>query len=166
MMHLAVVPYQEGDPQDDNHYRVENHHTLGLTGSTVMINNEEREVRACTLPHGLKHRDWSASILVHLKPRRRANSDPTFQCKFIDDMHFLTHIKNMKTTDACLQFYNNDPYQGNPLPRNLLLAKMRRYAQKGWIAGRFHAKQREVMLSGKGLNVLNMMLAGEWPRHA
>lgn len=148
---LYVVPYIEGDKQDDNHYRVLDHHTVGLTNSTVIIEGEHREVRCCSRPDGRKHRDHNASILVHLKPRPRSTR-PAMQCKFMNDLHFLRYVHNMKSMKSILDlYYGDDPYCSEKYPPNLLMAKLRKFAKKGYFMERVSRKSHHLTLSKRAL---------------
>ncbi len=133
MMHMHVVPYIEGDKEDGNHVRVLNHHCLGLTGSTVFIEFETREVRCCSRPHGQKHRDSGASILIHLKPR--PFRPHRMKCSHVSHFSVLNYIDKVSGASAMVHDFYYDIDDPSPAPLNLMIAKLRKLYRKGYITG-------------------------------
>lgn len=91
MMILVPVQYLPGDKQDANHVRVENHHKLGLTYSTVMIDGWKgpRQVRAVSSPDRPRHPN---SYLVHLVPAQKPPA-PVLHCRNVPDIEVLRYVE-------------------------------------------------------------------------
>jgi hypothetical protein len=93
MIILSQVPYLPGDVQDANHIRVENHHSVGLTWSTVKIEALDgtmstRHVRCVSSPDRPR---FPGSVVVHLKP---APKEPrtTLHCRDIPTPGLLRYV--------------------------------------------------------------------------
>lgn len=65
---LYVVQPLTGDRIDDNHIRVEHHHSQGLTYTDCLIDGVVREVRSTSRIDRRHPVTKSPTILVHLKP--------------------------------------------------------------------------------------------------
>jgi hypothetical protein len=157
MMHMHVVPYIDGDKQDDNHVRVANHHCLGLTGSTVWIDFERREVRCCSRPHGQKHRDHNASILIHLVPRKVYRH--RMKCEHVSHFAVLNYIDKVSGQSSMVMEFYHDIDDPSPVPRNLMLAKLKKLVRKGYIKPPLNRRPRREMegsysLTDKGRSYL------------
>lgn len=86
---LFVVSKLPTDPQDDNHFRVEHHHSEGLTYTTCIINGVERFVRATSSPS--QKRKEGSTILVHCNPLKRYEI-PRLRCANIPTAEVLCYI--------------------------------------------------------------------------
>ena len=117
MKMLYVVPYLPGDIQDDNHFRVEHHHSLGLSGTTCILSGgREREVR-CTSRKAL---NWEMhkceTILVHLKPLPKSVI-LKYQLKNLDTLDILKWLsKYPSSLDELRKQIPLKPYGQEPNP--------------------------------------------------
>lgn len=91
-MILVPVPYLPGDTCDANHVRVENHHSEGLTSSTVRIDGwaGERYIRCVSRPDRPK---YPRSYLVHLKPMTSQRKE-TLHCRNLPTICILEFIED------------------------------------------------------------------------
>ena len=92
MMILYVVPPLKGDRIDDNHIRVEHHHSNGLTSSLVMIDGVVREVRSTSSIDRNHPLTRTSTIIVHLKPLPKPFAT-RLQCAHLPAHQILTYVK-------------------------------------------------------------------------
>lgn len=173
MLTAYVVPYLEGDIQDENHIRVE-HWGIDLSGRQVLLVEKDlrtygyrvdqtpREIRCVSAMWGRK--SPSPTILLHLKkvPSRKAPTSgyvwPLVQCKDLDTAAILRVIEKRGRFPTCGEYvFHNQELTITPGHR-LMKRKEANLIRRGYVSSpdRYKAK-----LTVKGIQYLEKHRAGE-----
>lgn len=173
MIILSQVPYLPGDVHDANHIRVENHHSVGLTGSTVKIEAlsgtmSTRYVRCVSRPDRPK---WPRSIVVHLKPLQGAKK-PRLHCRNLPTICILDYISANgnwpsyeEYAELARHYSSPSAFAANPIKpgSRLVLRKQTKILQQGmaFIDNEEEVASRiRVTLTAKGRQRLEQRRAG------
>lgn len=153
MMHLSVVPYIEGDVQDENHLRVEHHHTQGLSYSFVMIDGVKRFVRCTSGVNGDKYRSSNPSIMVHLKPLKHESDEPELHCKDLDTASILRRIQKYWRFPTLSEYVFDNPDLGSTPGPRLIKRKEAKLVQRGYVHNPAFDRSR-ICLTDRGQTLL------------
>jgi hypothetical protein len=160
MLTAYVVPYLEGDIQDENHVRVE-HWGIDLSGRDVLlvekdlrtygyrVDQNPREIRNVSAMWGRK--SHTPTILLHLKPLPR-KSLPRLRCADLSTAMILKRVLRKQCLPTLSEYvFDNDCLITTPGAR-LLKRKEDKLYTRGYISARDHNNQ--VIITQKGLDYL------------
>lgn len=167
MLTAYVVPYRDGDIEDENHVRVE-HWGIDLSGRDVLlveadprvwgyrVDQRPREIRCVSGMHG-RVDGPGCSILLHLKPLPKKEV-PRLRCRDLDTMFFLKIVRDTDRIplQAEILFYQTEISQ--PVGQRLIFRKFRKLINRGHIDG----SEARARLTNKGIRILSQMLAGDY----